>query len=98
MKQEDILRYNNYSKIYDGLGSKFIKELKKLPFSKIITISDKNTLDLIAYNEYFDYEYWWIIATYNNIVDPIDYEIPLDIKIPDYRAFQELIINYTKDM
>lgn len=47
-----------------------------------ITVIDQYRLDLISYKYYLTVEYWWIIATANDILDPFNLEIGTILRIP----------------
>jgi len=94
-KLKNIFRYNESLGIFDI--SEFYNELISIPTENTLTINNKLYLDNIAYEEYFSEEYWWIIAMYNNIIDPVDYEIPVEIKIPDKNKLNELFLKYRKE-
>lgn len=47
-----------------------------------VTVIDNLRLDLISYKYYLSVEYWWIIATANEILDPFNIEIGTVLRIP----------------
>lgn len=72
--------------VVDLLGeSYFLTKLRGLKnYSEFdVTIEYRNRLDLIAYKVYENVELWWIIAYYNNIVNPLNFT-NLKLKIPSY--------------
>ena len=47
-----------------------------------VTAYDQFRLDLIAYRYYLSTDYWWIIATANNLFDPFNLVIGSILRIP----------------
>lgn len=52
----------------------------------VITGPDVDRLDLVAYKMYGDPFLWWVIAWYNNILDPMSLEVGDRLRIPDYET------------
>lgn len=50
--------------------------------SYVVKGSDENRLDLIAYKFYGDATMFWVIASYNDIVDPMDVPVGTVLLIP----------------
>ena len=81
--------YKNYP-ILDFLENDFIKDIKKI--KKFIEVSDKN-LDYLAKKYYNNLDYWWIIAIYNDIIDPFNIEKDI-IKVPDINYVENIYMDY----
>ncbi len=54
--------------------------------SYIVKRSDCNRLDLIAHRFYGDASLFWVIAYYNNIMNPFNIPVGMELKIPDRSA------------
>lgn len=54
--------------------------------SYIVKRSDCNRLDLIAHRFYGDASLFWVIAYYNNIMNPFHIPVGMELKIPDRSA------------
>jgi len=86
--------------IFDFLSSPFAKNLKRLVPYKEVIVTDEYKLDLLAYQEYRDYNKWWILAYYNDIIDPFEkikskkigllHPLELDMLITSFLANKEL--------
>jgi len=84
----DVL-YSNYP-ILDFLENKFVEKLRKIKKYKIVNAQN---LDYLAKKEYGDVSLWWIIALYNNIIDPFNIELS-EIKIPDANEIETIIFDF----
>lgn len=61
----------------DVLGNEIVYQgISKLPVKSRIQVGYKyrNRLDKVADDVYGDVNYWWAIALYNNIKNPMDFE------------------------
>ena len=76
--------------ILDFLSNDFVNDLKKI--KKYEEDTSKN-LDFLAKKFYNDVNYWWIIALYNDIVDPFNINLDI-IKIPDFYEVENLYNDY----
>ena len=68
-------RYKEYSSIETIDGIKFVHGLvhNEINYSGDITVHEiqtGETLDSISYTYYNSPEFWWVIAWYNNIINP----------------------------
>jgi len=80
---------------YDNLSVKSkIYEIKTLPLKETITTNDD--LDKIAFDYYGDETLWFIIAIYNDIVDPYNDGDNKLIKIPDISNIDLIAYRDTK--
>ncbi len=52
----------------------------------VVKASDKNRLDLIAYKFYGDASLYWVIAKFNDIIDPFIVERGTELQIPTKTA------------
>lgn len=70
----DNFEYNEKLGVYDfTVENSKIKELRELPVNQTISVNGQ-PLPVIAYNEYEDVSLWWIIATYNYIIEVDDFD------------------------
>lgn len=51
----------------------FIQELKALPAYHRVAVTGGSRLDMTSYELYKNVDSWWIIALYNDIIDPLTY-------------------------
>ena len=90
-----VSRYKNVSTINDEYRhhvlNKFVKLQKYTRDIFIVTNNYVNRLDKISYKFYNQDQYWWLIAYYNNIYDPLT-EVYLGKKlyIPSINLITEL--------
>ena len=80
--------YTGYP-ILDFLENDFVKNLKKIKNFKEDT--DKN-LDFLAKKYCNNIKYWWIIALYNDIVDPFNVDKSI-IKIPEINEVESILLD-----
>ena len=73
--------------MYDFLSNDFVKDLKKLDYISI----EEDNLDTLALKHYSDLNMWWVIALYNDIIDPFEVKA---VKIPDMILVKTLIKDY----
>lgn len=61
----------------DFLSNKeLLESLKELPPDKQLSGYDyQNRLDLLSYDSYGNVELWWVLGIYNDIINPIDFDI-----------------------
>lgn len=87
MLQTDF--FKNFSSCYDNLSNKTrIYEIKKLPLLKVVETNEE--LDKVAFDEYSDETKWWIIAIYNDIINPFFNNENRLIKVPDIEFIDKL--------
>ena len=82
--------------IYDTLEKEcreFFLEIKKLP--TVGNVSFSKPLDAIAYELYGDENLYYVLAVYNDIIDPLDINNTY-IKYPRKEDTLALIVKYTK--
>lgn len=48
----------------------------------LVTLKYANRLDLIAHKFYSESKLWWVIATANNIEDPMDLPVDTFLRVP----------------
>jgi len=79
--------------IIDILDSDFIDKLKKIKgYNEIMIQNDYINLDQYAYEYYHDYNKWWMIGIFNNIIDPFEkVEGQKIIRIPYFIELEYLI-------
>jgi len=99
----DEYKYNNWFYKFDDNNDKFVNmrnfilELKKIQDYKIKTVKDIDWIENISQEQYGDISMYWIIAFYNNIIDPItlsnDY-VGQNLKIPNRNQVNNLLLKY----
>lgn len=58
----------------------------------IVTQSDAERIDLIAYKYYDDVKLWWIIAEANKISNPLNLEVGSTLRIPTLETIQMKVL------
>jgi len=76
--------------IYDELKSELLQKVLNLPLYKIVK-ADK-PLDYIAKEELGKETYWWILAYYNNIINPLNLSHLDNINIPEKTELDSLMV------
>lgn len=76
----------------DYLISDFLEELKKLPVEKYVNVSDEY-LDAVSFEEYGTEELWWVIARYNDIINPMS-PGTIVVSLPPLYEINELMLKY----
>ena len=61
-------------------------------FFHVVTDTDSKRIDLIAWKYYRDVNLWWIIAEFNNIINPLEIPVGTTLKIPSYERIQMKVI------
>jgi len=85
--KQDILARNGYlsfSRIlqdYNVLTQVFEKSFYNMPYT-IRRLVESDRLDNLANDAYGDPDFWWLLAKYNKIIDPMDISNLIEIKIP----------------
>ena len=79
--------FNFENGLYDFLSNDFVKDLKKLDYISI----EEDNLDTLALKHYADLNMWWVIALYNDIINPFEVNV---VKIPDMISVKTLIKDY----
>ena len=87
----DLSIFQNYP-VLDFLSNQnFIKDLKKI--KNYEEFSSEN-LDFLAKKYYNNTGYWWIIALYNDIVNPFNVDKNKILKIPELFEVESLFMDY----
>jgi hypothetical protein len=81
--------FPNYP-ITDFLDNDFVKDIKNI---KNFKEDKEKNLDFLAKKYYNNVEYWWVIAIYNDIIDPFDFEKEI-IRIPDINEVENIYMDY----
>jgi len=79
--------FNYENGMYDFLSNDFVNKLKKLNYISI----EEDNLDTLALKHYTDLNMWWVIALYNDIINPFEVNV---VKIPDMISVKTLIKDY----
>lgn len=91
---EYISRYSVVPYYYNELDDKYIfeiaKSMDKSTSYTIHTVKDYDTLDLLALTYYGRPDFYWIIADFNGILDPLEglWKKYTTIKIPSLASIQ----------
>ena len=81
--------FTNYP-VLDFLSNNFVNDLKNI---KRYEEDTPKNLDYLAKKHYDDVNYWWIIALYNDIIDPFNVPNKI-IKLPNITQVEELYFKY----
>ena len=74
---------------------KLLEDIKSLNIKgQVSSIKYKNRLDLLSYDLYSTTDLWWILGIYNDIINPMNFDIPL-LSYSDYDDIIELIKRHT---
>jgi hypothetical protein len=82
--------FTNYP-ILDFLENNFVNDLKKI--KNFVEDNNSKNLDFLAKKYYNNVGWWWVIALYNDIVDPFNVDLDI-IKIPDFFEVENLYTDY----
>lgn len=82
-------RYRNLKLLTDSDGRTFYETRKNIRIRETtrdqvhqISVGEEGRLDLIAYQYYKNPTLWWVIAYFNNIIDPFEVPAGTVLKIP----------------
>lgn len=95
---KDSSRYNwsvwYVDKNGDFLGTRQPLKLREheTDFFHVITDTDSKRIDLIAWKYYRDVSLWWVIAEFNNIINPLEIPVGTTLRIPTYERIQMKVI------
>jgi hypothetical protein len=78
----------------DYLITGFFEELKELPIWKYRNVTNE-FLDAIAHKEYETERLWWVLAKYNDIIDPTN-PGTIVLKLPHLYDIDSLMLKYRK--
>jgi hypothetical protein len=80
--------------IYDISSSSqpFYQVIKSVTYSKVLSVNGE-LLDSISYKVYDTELLWWVLAIYNDIIDPISID-SVDLKIPNFSEIESAMIDY----
>ncbi|BES79815.1 hypothetical protein YerA41_184c [Yersinia phage YerA41] len=79
--------------IYDISSSQpFYQVIKSVTYSKVLSVNGE-LLDSISYKVYDTELLWWVLAIYNDIIDPISID-SVDLKIPNFSEIESAMIDY----
>ena len=68
----------------DGSYALWVRPVFRKFLPEVWVVREGNMLDLIAYEVYGRHEWWWAIATANNILNPLrDLKVGMELKLPD---------------
>lgn len=91
-----LSRYSNFPFYYNTLDNKYVygttRYLKSNTPYKIYKIQQNDTLDTIAFQNYNDPTYYWVICDFNRIKDPF-----VDLKVGGYLKLPVLSLIEFKD-
>jgi hypothetical protein len=80
--------------IRDFISSSFIKEVLNIKEFIPVEVNESYELDKFAFEYYQDYNKWWIIGLYNNIINPFEeFQETRTIKIPLLMEIDNCISN-----
>ena len=96
---KDSSRYNwsvwYVDKNGDFLGTRQPLKLREheTDFFHVVTDIDSKRIDLIAWKYYRDVNLWWVIAEFNNIINPLEIPVGTTLRIPSYERIQMKVIS-----
>lgn len=72
-----------------------LEGIKKLSVQNDVYVTDryKNRLDNISYDCYGKTDLWWVLAVFNDIIDPMEFDNQ-SIKVPYLQDINSLLVNY----
>ena len=98
-----------FSKLMDDKGEAYLdlssskledirSQIDKLPFKTYeVTAGTESAIDLICFELYGNYKYWWFILNANDVIDPIS-ELSIGRKLKYFQASDiDLILNDIKE-
>lgn len=95
----DVYDIANYFPFHDSLGiydisssQPFYQVIKSVNYSKVLSVNSE-LLDSISYKVYETELLWWVLAIYNDIIDPISIG-SVQLKIPDFNEVETAMIDY----
>lgn len=94
LSRAEYLTYSRERKTIDFVGARYknIKWELRPEKSYRVSESDRANLPGIAHRMYGDVGYWWIIALYNGIVDPIgEIAPPLTLMLPSQASINTFL-------
>lgn len=80
------------SKNGDFFGTRQPLNLREDASDLFYTVSDCDRIDLIAYKYYGDVRLWWVIAEFNNIINPLELYAGTVLRIPTYDRIQMQVL------
>lgn len=102
MATTDVYDMANYYPFYQELGifdldseSRFSKKLKALSYSKVTTTNNE-LLDSLSHKIYGTEKLWWILAVYNDIVDPLNIG-SIQLRSPSLDDVELLMVSSLED-
>jgi hypothetical protein len=91
-KVSNLIDKNN--EMRDFISSNFIKEVLAIKEFTPVEVNESYELDKFAFEYYQDYNKWWIIGLYNNIINPFEeFKETRTIKIPQLMEIDKCISN-----
>lgn len=89
---ERYMYFHETTGIYDDLGGEVIGDIRRLPLEGVIRRSSNDLLDLLSQRIYGDERLWFVLAYYNDIIDPLDYTVS-NIEYPSKADVEELFLD-----
>lgn len=89
---EKYLFYHETTGVYDDLTSEVIGDIRKLPLEGVIRRSSNDLLDLLSQRIYGEERLWFVLAYYNDIIDPLDFTVS-NIEYPSKTDVEELFLD-----
>ena len=87
---KDNFDYNSELGVIDfTTESPNIQKLRAISKFKELEVNNL-PLTILAYREYGDHTLWWILATYNNIIEVDNFTLNV-IKIPDFGEVKRVL-------
>lgn len=95
----DVYDIGNYFPFHESLGiydisssQPFYQVIKSVNYSKVLSVNGE-LLDSISYKVYETELLWWVLAIYNDIIDPITIG-SVELKVPNFSEVESAMIDY----
>ena len=90
---ESYLELDKETGLYDFLSNPtFISQLKKLDYKSTVTVTNRE-LDELALDVYETEDLWWVLAIYNDVINPYDFSNNL-LYAPSKVDLEKLFLEY----
>lgn len=87
----DMSKFLRYTDNSDPISSKFMEDLKAIPPGGSYRVTgNEHRPDRISMDIYKNFQYWWIIMVYNDILKVEDLVAGLTILFPDVDSLEDL--------
>lgn len=86
-----VLDYQDFMNVWEHFFDTIHDKIRALPCDSSVFVSYYNgRLDLVAHALYGNPLLWWVLAEYNSIIDPLDFDIE-EIYFPNRSEVEALL-------